>query len=173
MQDPAGRCGTEPSDHAGARRPMPCRMAGPRGTPEVPRFIKQYRALIAGGPDETLPAEGTLRDHLFKDSRKGRVFPVSRPRKGVQEAVLEYRLAATAEEMERFWRTSPSTPGGPIRSGCSSHPGSIRWPRRQIRKPRKARHCAPERPAPPGDRKAPAWNLCRHPDAALWKEFLE
>mgnify|MGYP001107361552 CR=1 FL=1 len=32
-------------------------------------------------------AEGVLRDYLFKDSRKGRVFPVSRPRKGVKEAV--------------------------------------------------------------------------------------
>ena len=39
-----------------------------------------------------------MRDHLFKDSRKGRVFPVSRPRKGVKEAVLEYRIAATAED---------------------------------------------------------------------------
>jgi len=68
------------------------------GTPAAPRFIKQYRAVIAGGPDEALPAEGTLRDHLFKDSRKGRVFPVSRPRKGVKEAVLEYRIAATAED---------------------------------------------------------------------------
>ena len=32
------------------------------GEPEVPQFIKQYRAVIAGGPDEALPAEGTLRD---------------------------------------------------------------------------------------------------------------
>ena len=68
------------------------------GKPEVPQFIKQYRAVIAGGPDEALPAEGTLRDWLFKDSRRGRVFPVSRPRKGVKEAVLEYRIAATAED---------------------------------------------------------------------------
>ena len=68
------------------------------GTPAAPRFIKQYRAVIAGGPDEALPAEGTLRDHLFKDSRRGRVFPVSRPRKGVKEAVLEYRLAASAPD---------------------------------------------------------------------------
>ena len=66
------------------------------GTPAAPRFIKQYRAVIAGGPDEALPAEGTLRDHLFKDSRKGRVFPVKRPRKGVREAVLEYRIQKTA-----------------------------------------------------------------------------
>ena len=69
------------------------------GKPEVPQFIKRYRAVIAGGPDEALPAEGTLRDWLFKDSRRGRVFPVSRPRKGVREAVLEYRIVKTAGEM--------------------------------------------------------------------------
>ena len=66
------------------------------GRAEEPPFIKQYRAVIAGGPDEALPTEGTLRDWLFKDSRRGRVFPVSRPRKGVREAVLEYRILATA-----------------------------------------------------------------------------
>ena len=38
-------------------------------------------------------------DWLFKDSRRGRVFPVSRPRKGVREAVLEYRIVKTAGEM--------------------------------------------------------------------------
>ena len=84
-------------------------------TPAAPVFVKQYRAVLAGAPDESLPEAGTLRDYLFKDSRKGRVFPVSRPRKGVREAVLEYRITAT-----------PSTPGGPIRSGCSSPPESIR-----------------------------------------------
>ena len=68
------------------------------GTPAAPPFVKQYRALIAGGPDEKLPAEGVLRDYLFKDSRKGRVFPVSRPRKGVKEAVLEYRISASAPD---------------------------------------------------------------------------
>ena len=66
-----------------------------KNTPAAPPFVKQYRAVIAGAPDETLPEAGTLRDYLFKDSRKGRVFPVSRPRKGVREAVLEYRIAAT------------------------------------------------------------------------------
>ncbi len=68
------------------------------GTPDAPPFVKQYRAVIAGGPDEALPAGGILRDYLFKDSRKGRVFPVSRPRKGVKEAVLEYRISATAPD---------------------------------------------------------------------------
>ena len=66
------------------------------GETEAPLFVKQYRAVIAGGPDKSLPAEGILRDYLFKDSRRGRVFPVSHPRKGVREAVLEYRLLKTA-----------------------------------------------------------------------------
>ena len=66
------------------------------GRAEAPQFIKQYRAVIAGGPDEQLPESGILRDYLFKDSRKGRVFPVGRPRKGVREAVLEYRIVKTA-----------------------------------------------------------------------------
>ena len=68
------------------------------GKPETPQFIKQYRAVVAGAPDEALPAAGTLRDYLFKDSRKGRVFPVKRVRKGVREAVLEYRIVQTAGE---------------------------------------------------------------------------
>ena len=68
------------------------------GKAAAPQFVKQYRAIIAGAPDAQLPATGVLRDYLFKDSRKGRVFPVSRPRKGVREAVLEYRILATAGE---------------------------------------------------------------------------
>lgn len=96
------------------------------GTPAAPPFVKQYRALIAGGPDEKLPAEGVLRDYLFKDSRKGRVFPVSRPRKGVKEAVLEYRISASARTAAPASRTSPSTPGAPIRYGCSLRPAATR-----------------------------------------------
>lgn len=57
-----------------------------------PTFCKEYRAVFAGGPDEPLPAQGTLRDWLFKDSRKGKVFAVSRPRKGVREALLDYTI---------------------------------------------------------------------------------
>ena len=57
------------------------------GRAEAPCFVKQYRAVLSGGPNDALPAAGTLRDWLFKDSRRGRVFPVSRPRKGVREAV--------------------------------------------------------------------------------------
>lgn len=67
-------------------------------TPDAPPFIKEYRAILAGVPDEWLPAEGVLRDYLFKDSRRGRVFPVSRPRKGVKEAVLEYHITAVSPD---------------------------------------------------------------------------
>ena len=71
------------------------------GAPDAPCFVKQYRAVLAGGPDALLPAEGTLRDYLFKDSRKGRVFPVSRPRKGVREALLEYKITAVSADASR------------------------------------------------------------------------
>ena len=76
--------------------------AEPDGTAAPsPVFVKRYRAVIAGAPDEDLPAAGVLRDLLFKDSRKGRVFPVRRPRKGVREAVLEYRIAALSADQTR------------------------------------------------------------------------
>ena len=68
------------------------------GKAAAPQFVKQYRAVLAGVPDAQLPAAGVLRDYLFKDSRKGRVFPVKRPRKGVREAVLEYRIVETAPD---------------------------------------------------------------------------
>ena len=96
------------------------------GTPDAPPFVKQYRALIAGGPDEKLPAKGVLRDYLFKDSRKGRVFPVSRPRKGVKEAVLEYRISASAPDGSTSLADITHTPGAPTRYGCSSRPAAIR-----------------------------------------------
>ena len=110
------------------------------GTPDAPPFVKQYRALIAGGPDEKLPAEGVLRDYLFKDSRKGRVFPVSRPRKGVKEAVLEYRISASAPD------GSASLADITLHTGRTHQIRALG--RRQIRQPHQGRHRAPERPAP-------------------------
>lgn len=50
---------------------------------------KEYFALISGVPAEK---EGEMTDYLFKDSRKGKVFAVKRPRKGVREARLTYRV---------------------------------------------------------------------------------
>lgn len=69
--------------------------SGPADEPPV--FIKQYRAVIPAAPEAALPAEGTLRDLLFKDGRTGRVYPVRRARRGVKEAVLAYRTMAEAE----------------------------------------------------------------------------
>ena len=68
------------------------------GRAEAPCFVKQYRAVLSGGPNDALPAAGTLRDWLFKDSRRGRVFPVSRPRKGVRAAVLEYHIVRQTQD---------------------------------------------------------------------------
>jgi 23S rRNA pseudouridine1911/1915/1917 synthase len=62
----------------------------------APCFVKEYRAVVAGAADTTLPEAGLLRDYLFKDSRKGRAFAVDHPRKGVREAVLEYQIQASA-----------------------------------------------------------------------------
>ncbi len=53
---------------------------------------KEYFALVAGRPAENA---GEMTDFLFKDSRKGKVFAVTRPRKGVREARLTWRLLWT------------------------------------------------------------------------------
>ena len=49
---------------------------------------KTYLAVCEGVPE---PAEGELRDLLFRDSAKNKVYPVKRMRKGVREAVLRYK----------------------------------------------------------------------------------
>lgn len=54
------------------------------------KLEKTYLALVSGTPE---PPAGELRDLLFKD-RSGKVFPVSRPRKGVREARLTYETLA-------------------------------------------------------------------------------
>ena len=50
---------------------------------------KEYFARVSGVSAEK---EGEMTDFLFKDSRKGKVFAVKRPRKGVREARLTYRV---------------------------------------------------------------------------------
>ena len=55
-------------------------------------FRKEYVALVHGTPN---PAQGEMRDLLFKDSRKNKTFVVNRPRKGVKDALLEYTLLET------------------------------------------------------------------------------
>ena len=55
-------------------------------------FSKEYLAVIKGVFEEK---EGVFKDLLFKDSRKNKSFVVSRMRKGVKEASLEYRTLET------------------------------------------------------------------------------
>jgi len=56
-------------------------------------FEKEYLCACAGTPE---PAKGEMRDFLFKDSRKGKVFPVKGARKGAKEALLDYEVIRTA-----------------------------------------------------------------------------
>ena len=55
-------------------------------------FEKEYRCVCAGVPE---PEQGEMRDFLFKDSKKGKVFPVKGGRKGAKEAILEYEVEKT------------------------------------------------------------------------------
>lgn len=55
---------------------------------------KEYLALVHGCP----PAEGVWEDLLWKDSRKNKVFVVKRPRSGVREAKLSYRVLVPGEQ---------------------------------------------------------------------------
>ena len=55
---------------------------------------KIYLAVLRGVPDAP---EATLEDLLFHDSRTNKTFVVDRPRKGVREAKLDYRVLAEAE----------------------------------------------------------------------------
>ena len=55
---------------------------------------KAYLAVVMGCPQER---EGTYRDLLLHDRARNKSFVVDRPRGGVKEAVLDYRLLASRE----------------------------------------------------------------------------
>ena len=55
-------------------------------------FEKRYRAVCYG-----CPGEGGMTDLLFKDSRRGKAFVVSRKRRGVREASLSFSTLKTFE----------------------------------------------------------------------------
>ncbi len=59
------------------------------------QMVKEYMAVVHGCPE---PAEGEMRDLLFKDSARNKSFVVKRMRKGVREAVLHYQLLKTFEQ---------------------------------------------------------------------------
>lgn len=59
------------------------------------QLSKEYLALIHGCPEDT---EGRMEDLLWKDSRKNKVYVVSRQRAGVKKAVLRYRVLRKGEK---------------------------------------------------------------------------
>ena len=56
-------------------------------------LCKEYIALLAG----EVPPVGELRDLLYYDRARNKVFPVRRKRQGVKEALLRYRLEKCGE----------------------------------------------------------------------------
>ena len=56
-------------------------------------MVKEYVALVHGCPPET----GDWEDLLWKDSQKNKVFVVSRERRGVKKARLEFRRLTAGE----------------------------------------------------------------------------
>ena len=61
-------------------------------------FEKEYLAVIHGCPEEK---SGTLRDLLVRDKARKMTMVAGEPGKGVQEAVLDYEVLRTGEEMTR------------------------------------------------------------------------
>ena len=61
-------------------------------------FEKEYLAVVHGTPETET---GMLRDLLGRDKARKMTFVAAQPAKGVQEAVLDYKVLNTAEEMSR------------------------------------------------------------------------
>lgn len=61
-------------------------------------FSKEYLAVLHGCPEK---AEGTLRDLLYRDKARRMTMVTKAPGKGVQEAVLDYRVVCGAQDMTR------------------------------------------------------------------------
>jgi 23S rRNA pseudouridine1911/1915/1917 synthase len=56
-------------------------------------FEKEYLAVVHGTP----PEAGTLKDLLYRDTARRRTLVAAQPGKGVQEAVLDYRVLEERE----------------------------------------------------------------------------
>lgn len=61
-------------------------------------FQKEYLAIVHGTPQRQ---QGTLTDLLWRDKARRMTMVTREPGKGVQEAILDYRVLNTAEEMSR------------------------------------------------------------------------
>lgn len=61
-------------------------------------FEKEYLAVVHGHPEQET---GTLRDLLGRDKARKMTFVAEEPGKGIQEAVLDYRMLGCSEKLSR------------------------------------------------------------------------
>ena len=59
-------------------------------------FRKEYLAVIHGEPEEL---SGTYRDLLDRDPKERKTFVTTKPGKGVQEAILDYEVLSTGNDL--------------------------------------------------------------------------
>ena len=59
-------------------------------------FEKEYLAVVHGVPEQL---EGTMTDLLLRDKRERKTYVVTERGKGVQEAIVDYRVLQTKEDM--------------------------------------------------------------------------
>ena len=111
---------------------------------------------------------------MILDSRRGRVFPVSRPRKGVREAVLEYRILKTTGNTSLAGITLHTGRTHQIRVqfAARKHPlsGDGKYGSR-VKGDIALQSCGLQFRHP--DTGKPLQFSLPLPDAAPWKEFLE
>ena len=62
------------------------------------QFEKEYVAVLHGHPGED---SATLRDLLLRDKRARKTYIVTQGAKGVQEAILDYRVTGKTEDMSK------------------------------------------------------------------------
>ena len=62
------------------------------------QFQKEYLAVIHGSPENT---EGTLIDLLYRDKARRMTMVANEPAKGVQEAILDYRVLSSCDSVSR------------------------------------------------------------------------
>ncbi len=61
-------------------------------------FDKDYLAVIHGVPN---PPEGRMTDLLLRDKSERKTYVVSKMEKGVQEAILDYKLLASSKDLTK------------------------------------------------------------------------
>ncbi len=61
-------------------------------------FGKEYLAIVHGSPEQDA---GTMRDLLLRNKQERKTYIVTEPGKDVQEAILDYRVLAHAQDLSR------------------------------------------------------------------------